>query len=91
MNFERTTIYLLAMIVPVSLYIMDYWLWIDTGTGNANYMFFQCLAFTTFVGCILLEYIFALVMRDKALRLTELQLQGLKNGSNFDVDVKKKQ
>jgi phosphatidylinositol glycan class U len=68
---------LFAIIVPASLVVMFYWLWLETGTGNANYIFFQCLAYNVFLSIITLDYISATVKRDKALRLTEkVELQG---------------
>ena len=60
-----------AIVVPATLVIMFYWLWLETGTGNANYMFFQCLAYNVFLSIITLDYISATVKRDKALRLTK--------------------
>jgi len=68
---------LFAIIVPASLVVMFHWLWLETGTGNANYIFFQCLAYNVFLSIITLDYISATVKRDKALRLTEkIELQG---------------
>mmetsp|Transcript_7147 Transcript_7147/g.10249 ORF Transcript_7147/g.10249 Transcript_7147/m.10249 type:complete len:552 (+) Transcript_7147:111-1766(+) len=66
-----STIALIAIPVPVSLYTMDYWLWLGTGVGNANYMFFQCLAYNIFITAILVEFLSGAMKRDKALRLTE--------------------
>jgi phosphatidylinositol glycan class U len=60
-----------AMVVPATLVVVFYWLWLETGTGNANYMFFQCLAYNVFLSIITLDYISATSKRDKALRLTE--------------------
>ena len=60
-----------AIPVPASLYLMDYWLWLSTGSGNANYMFFQCLAYNAFLGICTLDFLSSSVKRDKALRLTE--------------------
>jgi len=70
---------LFAIVVPATLVVMFYWLWLETGTGNANYMFFQCLAYNVFLSIITLDFISATVKRDKALRLTEkvgLHVQG---------------
>ena len=60
-----------AIVVPATLVVMFYWLWLETGTGNANFMFFQCLAYNVFLSIITLDYISATVKRDKALRLME--------------------
>lgn len=65
-----------AAFVPVTLFTMDYWLWLETGSGNANYMYFQCLAFSTFFGILTLDFISATVKRDKAIRLTKKQNLG---------------
>jgi phosphatidylinositol glycan class U len=59
-----------SIAVPVSLYILDYGLWLETGSGNANYIFFQCLAYNVFVATIFLDFLGATLQRDKALRLT---------------------
>ena len=64
-----------ALVVPLLLFVMDYWLWLETGSGNANYMFFQCLAFNVFFGIITADFISATVKRDKTLRLTEKVLK----------------
>jgi len=59
-----------CLIVPVLLNIVDHWMWLDCNNGNANYMFFQCLAYNTFLEIILGQFISASMQRDKALRLT---------------------
>ena len=64
---------LVSMWVPVILYVVDYWMWLGPGTGNANYIFFQCLAYNVFVGIILGQFVSACVQRDKALRLVRKQ------------------
>jgi len=62
---------LVALPVPITLYVTDYWLWLETGSGNANYMFFQCLAYTVFFSVILTDFFAATMLREKALHLTE--------------------
>ena len=74
MNLQRTLVAMLALVVPISLFIMDCWLWLDTGSGNANYIYFQCLACTVFFGSLALEFVFANVKREKAMRLTEAKV-----------------
>lgn len=74
---RMNTISLIAMCsitVPILLYILDYGLWLESGSGNANYIFFQCLAYNAFVAMICLDFVSASLQRDKALRLTEKQL-----------------
>ena len=61
---------LCCLLVPVILNIVDNWMWLDANNGNANYMFFQCLAYNVFLGIILGQFTSASMQRDKALRLT---------------------
>jgi len=60
---------LCSMGVPVVLNVVDHWMWLAPNTGNANYMFFQCLAFNVFLGILLGQFCKASLERDKALRL----------------------
>ena len=62
---------ILAIPVPIVLYVVDYWLWLESGAGNPNYLFFQSLAYTLFLMSVLMQFISCTMMRDKALRLTE--------------------
>jgi len=62
---------LLAIPVPVVLYVVDHGLWLESGSGNANFMFFQCLAYNLFLGVIVLDFMSSTLRRDKALQLTE--------------------
>lgn len=55
--------------VPVLLNVVDYWMWLEANNGNANYMFFQCLAYNVFLGIIVGQFVSASVQRDKALRM----------------------
>jgi phosphatidylinositol glycan class U len=66
---------LCSMWVPVILYVVDYWMWLEPGTGNANYIFFQCLAYNIFLGMILGQFCSACVKRDKAVRLIRKEMQ----------------
>jgi GPI transamidase subunit PIG-U len=58
-----------CMAVPIILNIVDHWMWLGPNTGNANYMYFQCLAFNVFLGVILVQFCKGSLERDKALRL----------------------
>ena len=60
---------LCCLFVPVLLNVVDHWMWLESNNGNANYMFFQCLAYNTFLAIVLGQFISASVQRDKALRL----------------------
>jgi hypothetical protein len=83
---RMNTVSLIAMCsitVPLLLYIVDYCLWLESGSGNANYIFFQCLAYNAFVAMIFLDFCGASLQRDKALRLTE-KLLSQTNGEGKD-------
>jgi phosphatidylinositol glycan class U len=60
-----------AMWVPVSLMFLDLHLWLQTGAGNANYFYFQQLAYSVFTGLIVLDWLRAAVNRLKAVSITE--------------------
>ena len=60
-----------GLAVPISLYTVNYWLWLDTGSGEANFVYFQCLAYSVLVALVFLQFCSATLKRDKALRLTE--------------------
>lgn len=81
MSTVRSLISLCAIAVPVLLYIVMYGLWLETGSGEANFLFFQCLAYNAFLGNILVEFCGACVRRDKALRITEKQQMAKKEAS----------
>lgn len=66
-----TVICLLAIPVTLVLFVVDYWLWLESGAGNPNYLFFQCLACYLFVSVIVLQFVSSTMKRDKALRLTD--------------------
>lgn len=59
-----------AMTVPISLYIVTLWLWLETGSGEANFTFFQCLAYSGFLATLFLEFCGASARREKVVRLT---------------------
>lgn len=44
-------------------------MWLVTGNGNPNYIFFQCLAYGLFVALILQDFVSATVKRDKVRRM----------------------
>jgi phosphatidylinositol glycan class U len=52
-------------------------MWLEVGNGEANFLFFQCLAYNIFVVILLLQFVHASVVRDKALLLAEkIERQG---------------
>jgi hypothetical protein len=50
-------------------------MWMETGSGNANFIFFQCVAYQIFVMNVFVDFCEASVKRDKALRMSEKMLQ----------------
>ena len=60
---------LVCLWVPLILNVVDHWMWMDANNGNANYMFFQCLAYNVFLGIVLAQFVSASMQHDKALRL----------------------
>jgi phosphatidylinositol glycan class U len=62
---------LLAIPVPFGLYLLDYWMWIEAGSGNPNYIFFQSMAYNMFLKLVIGEFMVRTLQRYKALRLTE--------------------
>jgi len=66
-----TTFSMLAISIPLVLYLTFHEMWLDTGMGNPNYLYFQSLAFNVFYAAIALDFVSACCKRDKALRYTE--------------------
>ena len=60
-----------CMFVPVILNVVDNWMWLSVNNGNANYMFFQCLAYNVFMAVILAQFTSASMQRDKAIRILQ--------------------
>jgi GPI-anchor transamidase subunit U len=61
---------LCCLFVPVLLNVIDHWMWLGSNNqGNANYMYFQCLAYNVFLAIILGQFTSASMQRDKALRI----------------------
>jgi hypothetical protein len=46
-------------------------MWLVSGNGNANYVYFQCLAYGMFVLIITMDFVSATVKRDKVRRMIE--------------------
>mmetsp|Transcript_12783 Transcript_12783/g.23985 ORF Transcript_12783/g.23985 Transcript_12783/m.23985 type:complete len:472 (-) Transcript_12783:1443-2858(-) len=80
----NSVIWLLALPVPIILYVLDHGLWLEIGSGNANYMFFQCLVYNVFLGFFTFDFISSTLRRDKALQLTHKNSQ--MNSSGVDKD-----
>lgn len=72
-RMQRTvaTIALCALPVPVLLYVVLYWMWLETNSGEANFLYFQCLAYNVFVAFLLIDFCGASLRRDKVNRTVE--------------------
>ena len=66
---------LCSLCVPLILNVIDFWMWLETNTGNANYLFFQCLAYNVFLSIIVGQFCTASLQRDKALSLTSKECE----------------
>jgi phosphatidylinositol glycan class U len=60
-----------ALPVPIILFITFHRMWLVSGNGNANYIYFQCLAYGMFVLIITMDFVSATVKRDKVRRMIE--------------------
>lgn len=76
--------------IPVVLYPVLYWMWLETNSGEANFLYFQCVAYNVFVAMLFLDFCGGSLRRDKALRLTEtLGLAEGPKGSEVDKKNRK--
>lgn len=71
MRYFHCVVCLCGLPIPLSLYSAAYWMWLEVGNGEANFVFFQCLIYNMFVAFLLVEFTRATLLRDKALRWTE--------------------
>ena len=60
-----------ALPVPILLFVTFHRMWLVTGNGNPNYIFFQCFAYGMFVIIISMDFVSASVKRDKVRRMIE--------------------
>jgi len=60
-----------ALPVPILLFVTFHRMWLVTGNGNPNYIYFQCFAYGMFVCIITMEFVSATVKRDKVRRMVE--------------------
>ena len=70
---------LCAWPIPVMMYSACYWLWLETVSGEANFVFFQSLAYSVFVALLFLNFASAALRRDKIVRMTAKKLQQAKS------------
>ena len=70
-NGNLSLIVMCALGVPVTLFVLLYGMWMQVGNGEANFLFFQCLAYNIFLLILVLQFVHSSVARDKALCLTE--------------------
>ena len=68
---NSSLISLFALPVPILLFITFHRMWLVTGNGNPNYIYFQCFAYGLFVSTITLDFVSASVKRDKVVRMVE--------------------
>lgn len=81
---------LCALPVTISLYVLHWTLWLESGTGNANYLYFQgCLAYNVFVTIIFTIFCSATVQRDTAIYLTLELLEKDENNLTKDNESSK--
>lgn len=71
MHQLSSVIALFALPIPVILYMVGYWMWLEPGNGEANYLYFQCLAYNIGLAILFLNFCSASLRRDKALRMTQ--------------------
>jgi hypothetical protein len=50
-------------------------MWLETSSGNANYIYFQCLGYNAFLGILVGQFCSATLQRDKALRMTAKSIE----------------
>jgi len=60
-----------ALPVPILLFVTFHRMWLVTGNGNPNYIYFQCFAYGLFVTIISMDFVSATVKRDKVRRMVE--------------------
>jgi GPI-anchor transamidase subunit U len=78
-----------ALIVPVLLYMVLYGMWLETGNGEANFLYFQCYAYNVFIAILFIQFTGASVERDKALRLTAaINMKEEKQESEYHFDCR---
>lgn len=71
MSVIPSLIALCSLPVPLILYCLDWHMWLQSGTGNANFIYFQCLAYHAFEAMLFIEFCGATVRRHTALQLTK--------------------
>jgi GPI-anchor transamidase subunit U len=73
----RTVVPLVALCavpVVVLLYLTAHVMWLENGVGEANFLYFQCLAYNIFTAILTIGFCGACIRREKALRLMEKEL-----------------
>mmetsp|Transcript_19035 Transcript_19035/g.44343 ORF Transcript_19035/g.44343 Transcript_19035/m.44343 type:complete len:128 (-) Transcript_19035:29-412(-) len=66
---------LCALPVSLVLFVVDTYIWLQTHTGNANFVFFQCLLYQIVVTLFFMEYTSAAVCHEKAMQYLRKQRQ----------------
>ena len=76
--YRMSTVLLVALLgipVPLLLYCLDWYMRLETGTSNANFIYFQCLAYHVFCAIIFINFCSATVKRQMALQLMQVQVE----------------
>lgn len=76
-----------GLVIPTVLYAVLHPLWLRSTTGEANFLYFQCLAYQIFVANLLLQFISGSLQRDKALRVTMKSLDQKAQDENTTVET----
>ena len=81
LRWERVGVAVVVLGVTSCLWAVDLYLWVGTGGGNANYVYFQGLGFVGGVGVLVVEGVRAGVGRGKMLELWR------RRGEEVEVEV----
>ena len=89
MRFHHCLVCVCGLPIPVVLYSAAYWMWLGgPGNGEANFVFFQCLAYNIFLGIILSQFCSACVQRDKAVRMVRKEAMLQQQNTQQEEDQK---
>jgi GPI transamidase subunit PIG-U len=82
-----TLVSLCALPIPATLFVVTHWLWLVPGSGEANFTYFQALAYSAFAGLVTVEFTGASLRRDKALRLTEKEESSSQRNDSNETNI----
>jgi GPI transamidase subunit PIG-U len=87
MRTMLTLVSLCALPIPATLFVVTHWLWLVPGSGEANFTYFQALAYSAFAGLLTVEFTGASLRRDKALRLTQKEASSIQRNGSTDAQL----